>query len=82
MAIKFLTDGQKDAWLPKCDCAPVENTEIAGLASSAIGLIPINGLCHPESASATGWYIWCGERLSNRRDFSNRSLIERLPSNQ
>jgi hypothetical protein len=35
MAIKFLTDGQKDVCLhPKCDCAPVGNTEIVGFASS------------------------------------------------
>jgi hypothetical protein len=40
-----------------------------GFALSTKGLVPINGLRHPPTENATGWYIWCGEQLSSDSDF-------------
>jgi hypothetical protein len=33
------------------------------------GLLPLNGLRHPENGETSGWYIWAGEQLSNEPDF-------------
>jgi hypothetical protein len=41
----------------------------AGFAASTKGLIPMNGLRHPVKGETNGWYIWCGETLSESPDF-------------
>lgn len=33
------------------------------------GLLPINGLRHPPTATTTGWYIWAGDELSQEPNF-------------
>ena len=43
--------------------------EKIGFASATAGLKPINGLRHPVSGGASGWYIWCGESFSSSSDF-------------
>jgi len=40
-----------------------------GLATSTAGLKPINGIRHPLIPGTSGWYIWCGESLSESADF-------------
>ena len=40
-----------------------------GIAISAIGKTPINGLRHPVENGTCGWYIWCGEKLLENADF-------------
>lgn len=54
-----------------------------GFAITTQDKIPINGLRHPPSADTSGWYIWCGEELSQAPDFfsplHSRHLIERCP---
>jgi len=40
-----------------------------GIALSTIGKTPINGLRHPTENGTCGWYIWCGEELSEDPDF-------------
>jgi len=56
----------------------------AAVALSTIGTTPINGLRHPVSGDATGWFIWCGERLSDAPDFFQvlciDHLMEKLPA--
>lgn len=54
-----------------------------GFADSTKGRLPINGLRHPPQADTNGWYIWCGENLSNAADFFSplhtHHLRERCP---
>jgi hypothetical protein len=62
----------------------VRGQDKAGLALSTIGMKPINGLRHPVTVGTTGWYIWCGETLSDTSDFFRPlcvdHLVERLPA--
>ena len=43
------------------------------------GLMPINGLRHPQREDANGWYIWAGEVLSSEDDFFKPLHIEHIP---
>jgi hypothetical protein len=43
--------------------------DILGFASRTVGLVPMNGLRHPATASTTGWYLWFGEEFSEASDF-------------
>ena len=40
-----------------------------GFALSTKGQVPINGLRHPKEGDTSGWFIWCGESLSDAADF-------------
>jgi hypothetical protein len=40
-----------------------------GFALSTKGRVPINGLRHPPKGETSGWYIWCGQELSDAADF-------------
>jgi len=66
-----------------CEFVPVLGQEKAGVALSTLGLTPINGLRHPTSPGTTGWYVWCGENMSDAPDYFDPlcvdHLLERLP---
>ena len=47
---------------------PGPETKI-GFALETIGRVPINGLRHPPQGDTNGWYIWCGEELSEAANF-------------
>ena len=51
------------------DYLPSLPDETVGFANSTAGQLPINGLRHPPTVGASGWYIWCGESFSEARDF-------------
>jgi hypothetical protein len=40
-----------------------------GFATSTAGKTPIKGLRHSQEGGTCGWYIWCGEDLSDAPDF-------------
>ena len=66
-----------------CEWAEVEPQEpIAGsklgIALETIGKKPINGLRHKEENGTNGWYIWCGEELSEKDDFFLPLHIEHI----
>ena len=42
------------------------------------GAVPLNGLRHPASGGASGWYIWGGEVLSDDDDFFDPLCFEHL----
>jgi len=48
---------------------PIKEGEKLGLAIDTIGQLPINGLRHISENGTCGWYIWCGENLSENSDF-------------
>jgi len=54
-----------------------------GFAIRTQGKLPINGLRHPPAGDTSGWYIWCGEELSQEPDFfeplHTPHLFERCP---
>jgi len=54
-----------------------------GFAMSTQGKTPVNGLRHPPIGDTNGWYIWCGEELSQDRDFfvpvHTRHLSDKCP---
>lgn len=54
-----------------------------GFALETRGLLPINGLRHPEEGDTTGWYFYCGEEFPSGDDaFSplhTHHLIELQP---
>jgi len=49
-----------------------------GIALSTIGKIPINGVRYLNEHGTSGWYIWCGEELSNEVDFFQPLHIDHL----
>jgi hypothetical protein len=48
------------------------------------GVLPLNGLRHPQERDTCGWYLWAGEELSEADDFFQPMhayhLVERCPS--
>ncbi|MBU2709023.1 hypothetical protein KCM76_23710 [Zooshikella marina] len=55
----------------KFDAAPLlcKAEEKIGIAIETIGKLPVNGLRHDPENGACGWYIWCGEEMSEDPDF-------------
>jgi len=49
-----------------------------GIAIDTIGKQPINGLRLNPIKGTNGWYIWCGEKLSNEEDFFSPLHIEHI----
>jgi hypothetical protein len=49
-----------------------------GIAVETIGKVPINGLRHKEGNGTNGWYIWCGEEMSQADDFFSPLHIEHI----
>ena len=67
-----------------CDWTFADPQLRIGLADSVLtDLQPINGLRHPITPNATGWYVWSGEEFSDADDFFKpycvKHLIERRP---
>ena len=58
-------------------CKPVFGSKL-GIALKTIGKEPINGLRHKEENGTNGWYIWCGEKLSNDPDFFSPLHVEHI----
>jgi len=55
----------------KFDAIPLQSRsdEKLGIAIETIGKLPINGLRHNPENGTCGWYIWCGEEMSENTDF-------------
>ena len=49
-----------------------------GIALETIGKVPINGLRHKKENGTNGWYIWCGEEMSQEEDFFSPLHIEHI----
>jgi hypothetical protein len=54
-----------------------------GFALRTKGQVPMNGLRHPHEGETSGWYILCGQELSDAADFFDplhtRHLYEEYP---
>jgi len=48
------------------------------IAIETIGQTPINGLRQKEENGTNGWYIWCGETMSENDDFFSPLLVEHI----
>jgi hypothetical protein len=53
----------------KADFIPSSEAEKLGLAIERLGKLPINGLRHKSENGTCGWYIWCGEEMSQETEF-------------
>jgi hypothetical protein len=42
---------------------------ILGISLKTLGKSPINGLRHKPENGTNGWYLWCGDKLSESADF-------------
>jgi hypothetical protein len=51
---------------------------ISGFAAQTKGLVPLNGLRHPPTMGTTGWYLWCGQKTSEAKDFYQPTHTEHL----
>ena len=56
---------------------PEEGSKL-GIALSTLGKLPINGLRHKPENGTNGWYIWCGEEISEDDDFYSPLHIEHI----
>lgn len=65
------------------DFVPCSETEKLGLAIETLGKLPINGLRYKAENGTCGWYIWCGEEMSQEPEFFKplhvRHIKEYLP---
>ncbi|WP_211826681.1 immunity protein Imm33 domain-containing protein [Kistimonas asteriae] len=57
---------------------PCNGKDKLGIAIDTIGKLPINGLRHMPEKGTSGWYIWCGEELSDSPDFFNPIHVEHI----
>ncbi|MFD2178054.1 hypothetical protein [Veronia pacifica] len=48
---------------------PCDESEKLGIAIQTIGKFPINGLRHEAENGTCGWYLWCGEEMTDDPDF-------------
>ncbi|TQV74109.1 hypothetical protein FLL45_14730 [Aliikangiella marina] len=55
-------------WVGVVPSEPESGTKL-GIALETLGKSPINGLRHKEENGTNGWYIWCGEEMSDESDF-------------
>ena len=64
----------------KCGVDPItpEAGSKLGVALKTLGQEPINGLRHPPEGETNGWYIWCGDSLSESDDFFQPLHIEHI----
>jgi hypothetical protein len=58
-------------------CPPASHSKV-GIALSTIGKQPINGLRHNPTETTNGWYIWCGNELSEDPEFFSPLHVEHL----
>jgi len=49
-----------------------------GIAFGTLGSRPINGLRHKPENGTNGWYIWCGEVMSQDDDFFSPLHVEHI----
>lgn len=49
--------------------SPCSTGDKLGIAIETIGQLPINGLRHEAENGTCGWYIWCGKKWSDDKDF-------------
>ncbi len=79
----FLTVQQQFCVEREVICELTTEDEKVGYALQTEGKLPINGLRHPRTGDASGWYIWCGEKYLDEPDFfaplHARHLIEECP---
>ncbi|MCG9540865.1 hypothetical protein L1D25_16870 [Vibrio parahaemolyticus] len=74
-----------------CEWAGVESQKPEagsklGIAFNTIGNEPINGLRHKPENGTNGWYIWCGNEMSQEDDYFSplhvEHIVEYLPQVQ
>lgn len=53
----------------EADFIPCSEAAKLGLAIETLGKLPINGLRQKAENGTCGWYIWCGEEMSQDADF-------------
>jgi hypothetical protein len=54
----------------EADFFPTDPESKVGVAENVrAGILPLNGLRHPETEGTSGWYLWAGETLSEDDDF-------------
>ena len=50
-----------------------------GIADNTFkGVMPINGLRHPQEKNTSGWYVWAGDGYSEDKDFFKPICIKHL----
>jgi hypothetical protein len=49
-----------------------------GIALDTLGKEPINGLRHNPKNGTNGWYIWCGEEMSQDDDFFSSLHVDHI----
>jgi hypothetical protein len=56
-----------------------EPTSKVGIASNVRdGVVPLNGLRHPQVGDTNGWYVWAGTELSSAGDFFDPVHVEHI----
>ncbi len=64
-------------WAEAEPLKPEAGTKL-GIALSTLGKEPINGLRHSPENGTNGWFIWCGEEMSQAEDFFSPLHVEHI----
>ena len=64
-------------WVGVAPVAPLPGTKL-GIALSALGKLPINGLRHRSTEGTNGWFVWCGDELLETPDFFAPLHVEHI----
>jgi hypothetical protein len=67
------------------ECQPLDTVLKLGVSDNFFsGVLPLNGLRHPQEHDTCGWYLWAGEEMSAAEDFFKPMhvyhLIKRCPN--
>ena len=67
------------------ECQPLDTALKLGVSDNFFsGVLPLNGLRHPQGHGTCGWYLWAGEEISEAEDFFKPMhvyhLVERCPN--
>ena len=57
---------------------PALHMKVGVSSSLRDGVLPYNGLRHPEEGTTCGWYLWADEELSEAPDFFMPLHVEHL----
>jgi hypothetical protein len=66
------------------ECQPLDIGLKLGVSDNFFsGVLPLNGLRHPQEQGTCGWYLWAGEEMFEAEDFFKPMhvyhLVERCP---
>ena len=59
-------------------CPPSPGSKLGMARDAATNIQPLNGLRHQAQCDTSGWYIWRGEKMSQKEDYFQPLHMEHM----